>query len=71
MRVLFIYGDDWQLSDLLYWLREFTIHNGCYPDVIEMPITAFNNYQSLLKFEERKKEFLEEVYFRGIIVKKV
>lgn len=54
------------ISYLQERLSEYTIHNGHYPDYIDMPEDVYNQFVSLFKEPD-----LNSVFFRSILVRKV
>ena len=51
-------------SDLKHLVQEFTINNGCYPDIIEMHTTSLTRFRSLLL----KTPPIDKLSFMGIKV---
>ena len=62
---MFLYEKDFGLFWMLLKLSEFTINNGCYPDVIEMTHETLAHYLDLLA----KVPKLDKLTFMGIKIK--
>jgi len=68
-KILFINNENYSFTGLSNLIQQFTINNGCYPDVIEMDTREVDNYLSILiggRGMDRNK-----LDFRGIKIKEV
>ncbi len=57
-KVFFYYLNQPTIADLKYNLSQYTIHNGTYPDVIEMDFNTLSKFRSLLKDPPKISELM-------------
>lgn len=66
---MFLTTTSWKsIADLLFYLQDFTIHNGDYPKEINMTIDGTNKYRRLLTPETAAKKTIK---FMGIPIRHI
>ncbi len=66
-KIMYLCDDTLTITGMNLKLEEFTIHNGRYPDVIEMPFNVISRYRSLLL----DVSLIKDIRFRGIPIREV